>query len=78
MGYCYMCEKKERVAYFSYFCEDCRKIKHLLNLYGDRVNEVLEHVLVRPIDKQKHKIVDEIKKDIETKAYSLRSATKKA
>jgi len=77
MGYCYMCEKKERVAYFSYFCEDCRKIKHLLNLYGDRVNEVLEHVLVRPIDKQEHKIKDEVKKDIETKAYSLRSATKK-
>lgn len=78
MGICYLCENKERVAYFSYFCEDCRKIKHLLNLYGDRVNEVLEHVLVRPIDKQEHKIKDEVKKDIETKAYSLRSSIKKA
>jgi hypothetical protein len=49
----------------------------LLNLYGDRVNEVLEHVLVRPIDKQEHKIKDEVKKDIENKSYSLRSNVKK-
>jgi hypothetical protein len=73
MAQCYLCEKKERVAYWSYFCDDCRRIKHLLNLYGDRVNEVLEHVLVRPEDKQKYKIKDEIKKDIELKTYSLRS-----
>ena len=73
MAQCYLCEKKERVAYWSYFCDDCRRIKHLLNLYGDRVNEVLEHVLVRPEDKQAHKIKDEIKKDIELKTYSLRS-----
>jgi uncharacterized protein YbaR (Trm112 family) len=73
MGLCYLCEKKERVAYWSYFCNDCRRIKHLLNLYGDRVNDVLEHVLVRPEDKQAHKIKDEIKKDIELKTYSLRS-----
>ena len=48
MGYCYLCEIKERESYFSYYCKECRRIKHLLNLYGNRVNEVLEHVLVRP------------------------------
>lgn len=73
MAQCYLCEKKERVAYWSYYCVDCRRIKHLLNLYGDRVNNVLEHVLVRPEDKQEHKMKDEIKKDIELKTYSLRS-----
>ncbi len=76
MAQCYLCEKKERVAYWSYYCTDCRRIKHLLNLYGDRVNNVLEHVLVRPEDKQEHKIKDEIKKDIELKSYSLRSQKK--
>ncbi len=76
MGLCYLCEKKDRVGYFSYYCEDCRKIKHLLNLYGERVHEVLETVLVRPVDKQEHKIKNEIKKDIEKKSYSLRSASK--
>ena len=76
MGLCYLCEKKDRVGYFSYYCEDCRKIKHLLNLYGERVHEVLEHVLVRPVDKQEHKIKDQVKKDIEKKSYSLRSASK--
>ena len=73
MGLCYMCEKKDRVAYFSYYCEDCRKIKHLLNLYGDRVNEVLEHVLVRTEDKQTYKINEKVKADIDSKTYSLRS-----
>ena len=76
MAICYLCEKKDRVGYFSYYCEDCRKIKHLLNLYGERVHEVLEHVLVRPVDKQEHKIKDQVKKDIEKKSYSLRSASK--
>ena len=76
MAICYLCEKKDRVGYFSYYCEDCRKIKHLLNLYGERVHEVLEHVLVRPVDKQEHKIKDQVKKDIEKKSYSLRSSSK--
>ena len=76
MGLCYLCETKERESYWVHYCTSCRKIKHLLNLYGDRVNEVLEHVLVRPVDKQEHKIKDEVKKDIEKKTYSLRSNPK--
>lgn len=78
MGLCYLCEKNERESYWSHYCEDCRRIKHLINLYGDRVNHVLEHVLVRTEDKQKHKIEDKIKEDIEKKQYSLRSASKKS
>tara|TARA_R110002072_G_scaffold288707_1_gene454919 strand:- start:392 stop:625 length:234 start_codon:yes stop_codon:yes gene_type:complete len=76
MGYCYLCEKKEKESYWAYYCTSCRKIKHLLNLYGDRVNEVLEHVLVRAEDKQKYKINDQIKQDIESKTRCLRSAKK--
>jgi len=77
MAICYLCERKERESYWCHYCPSCRRIKHLLNLYGDRVNEVLEHVLVRSEDKQKYKIQDKIKEDIEKKQYSLRSQTKK-
>ena len=49
----------------THVCEKCRRIKHLINLYGDRVFEVLEAVLVRNEDKQELKIQQEIKKEKE-------------
>ena len=77
MGKCYMCEKKDREGYWCYYCSDCRKIKHYLNIYGERVYEILDNVLSRTEEKQQYKINDEIKKDIENKEYSLRSNKKK-
>jgi len=77
MPLCYLCEKKPREGYWCYFCTDCRKTKHYLNIYGDRVYEILDNVLARTEDKQQYKINDEIKKDIENKEYSLRSNKKK-
>ena len=68
---CVLCEKE--TCYTSKFCEKCRKIKHLINLYNERVYEVLEKVLVREPDKQENKIKAEIKTEIEKKSYSLRS-----
>ncbi len=58
---CKLCEKETCLT--THVCEKCRRIKHLLNLYGDRVYEVLEEVLVRTKDKQEHKIQSEIKKE---------------
>ena len=62
---CTLCEKE--VCYISKFCDKCRKIKHYLNLYDDRVYVVLDSVLSREIQKQNNKIDCEIKKEIETK-----------
>jgi len=76
MGVCYLCETKERESYWVHYCSSCRRIKHLLNLYGDRVNEVLEEVLVRTEAKQQYKINDQVKNDIEKKTYCLRSQKK--
>lgn len=56
---CRLCEIE--ACYTSHVCVKCRRIKHLLNLYGDRVYEVLEAVLVRSEDKQEIKIQNEIK-----------------
>lgn len=66
MWACRLCEKE--TLYMSNFCDKCRRIKHLLNLYDDRVYEVLEAVLVRDKEQQEKKINKEIhqkKEDIE-------------
>jgi len=78
---CYLCEKKERESYFSYFCKECRRVKHLLNLYTDDVYETLETVLVRTKKQQEHKIkttidsniVGDEKEDIKPLGYNLRT-----
>lgn len=71
---CVLCEKE--TVYISSLCEKCRRIKHLLNLYDDRVYEVLESVLVRNEDGQKNKINTELKKDLEKREYNLRKKNK--
>lgn len=45
MFVCTLCEKE--TCYISKHCDKCRQIKHLINLYGDRVYDVLNCVLVR-------------------------------
>ena len=54
MFYCSLCENE--TCYISKFCSKCRKIKHYLNLYNERVYEVLDNVLSRDIDKQNNNI----------------------
>jgi len=75
---CVLCEKNkvEGWIYNATFCSQCRKIKHYLNLYGDRVHEILDNVLSRESEKQNNKINLEIKKDIINKTYLLRSGSK--
>ena len=63
MWACKLCEIE--TVYTTYICEKCRKIKHLINLYGDRVYEVLDSVLVRTPNGQDHKINHELKTEKE-------------
>ncbi len=60
---CKLCEKETCLT--THVCEKCRRIKHLINLYEDRVYEVLEEVLVRTNKQQENKIQLEIKKEKE-------------
>lgn len=62
---CYLCEKE--YCYISKFCDKCRRIKHLINLYGDDVYKTLEEVLVRTEKQQENKINTSIKPVIERK-----------
>jgi len=77
MGLCYLCERQERESYWSHYCTDCRRLKHYINLFDKRVYEILDNVLTRTEDKQNNKIKEEIKTEIEKKAYSLRSGDSK-
>jgi hypothetical protein len=70
---CYFCQEP-RDSYLSYFCEDCSKLKRTINLYGKRVHQVVDEVLIRKPDQQKLKINKELHKEEETiKKYNLRS-----
>tara|TARA_R100000654_G_scaffold50368_1_gene76544 strand:+ start:1738 stop:1986 length:249 start_codon:yes stop_codon:yes gene_type:complete len=73
--YCYLC-LTEYAGVFETYCVKCKKIKHYISLYGDRVHEVLDNVLSRTEDKQDNKIKVELKNEIENKEYALRSKTK--
>jgi hypothetical protein len=74
MGLCYLCEKKYTESYFSYFCTECRRVKHLLNLYEEDVYNTLECVLVRDKKQQTHKIKTMDNKSMEK--VKTRSQTK--
>tara|TARA_R110000772_G_scaffold111119_2_gene214869 strand:+ start:1309 stop:1569 length:261 start_codon:yes stop_codon:yes gene_type:complete len=68
---CVLCEKE--TVYISKFCDKCRKIKHYLNLYNERIYEILDNVLSRDIEKQNNKINVEIKEEIKKKEECLKT-----
>ena len=62
MFHCNLCEKE--TVYLSKFCDKCRRIKHYLNLYDERVYTILDSVLSRDTQKQDNKIKLEINNEI--------------
>lgn len=60
---CRLCEKESVII--SHLCEKCRRIKHLINLYDDKVYEVLENCLVRNQEQITNKENAVIKKEEE-------------
>jgi len=69
---CVLCERETVIT--THLCVKCRRVKHLINLYEDRVYEVLENVLVRNQEGQLKKETQEISRDIEKKEkYNLRN-----
>ena len=70
---CTLCEKE--TCYVSKFCGNCRRIKHLINLYGDDVYKTLEEVLVRTPSQQNNKIKTSIAPKIERNLRSNKTVT---
>jgi glutaredoxin len=72
MFLCYLCEK-ERV-YTSYFCEDCRKIKNIMNVYGkDDVLSILQTACLRDQNQIGYKLNKMIKDSGESKKSIVKS-----
>jgi len=71
MGYCYFCEKEPKENYLGYWCESCRKIKNLGNVYGfDRVLNILTKCCIRDT-KQLESKIEIHQKNIEKKENKL-------
>jgi len=61
---CYFCEKEPRESYSGYWCQSCRKIKNLGNVYGfPRILEILNKCCIRNPDQLEKKIDTQKKKD---------------
>ena len=72
---CYLCEKE--TCYVSKFCDDCRVIKNIMNVYGYKeVRQILERVCIRTEEQRNYKITVENKKKVnkEVKIGSVKEA----
>lgn len=64
---CVLCEK-EWSGLTTHLCPKCRRIKHLINLYDEKVYNVLENVLVRNdqgIENKENQALKEVKEEVE-------------
>ena len=58
---CYLCKKDS--CYTTWFCEDCRKVKHIMNCYGKEGDlDILNKTCLRD-NKQIGYKIDKIKKE---------------
>ena len=72
---CYLCEKES--VYLSWFCDDCRKIKNIMNVYGKKeLLEILETTCLRNKNQIGYKI-DNIVKKVAFKAIEVPIAEQK-
>jgi len=63
VGNCYFCEEKNRVSYFSYFCENCAMLRRLLLINSpQKCIDILKRTLTRDDKQIDFKINQEIKK----------------
>lgn len=79
MFYCVLCEKE--TCYVSKFCDNCRVIKNIMNVYGYKeVKNILEKVCIRNEKQRQFKIdVEKIDEDDKSdKSYITRSKNKQS
>jgi len=58
---CKFCEDKPTVSWSSNWCSNCARLRRLITLYGARVYEICDKVLLRTLDQQNNKIAYELK-----------------
>ena len=84
MGKCYFCCERERVGYWSYWCEDCANLRRMLLIdEPEKCISILKRTLTRDDTQIQYKVQQEIKKIVnkeiedtdlsyEKKTYNLR------
>ena len=85
MGKCLFCESAINEYWFSNWCESCRKIKNLSNVYGfDRVLTILEKCCIRDENQLEKKIKNhklptipaDVKEELLDNSYESKVATR--
>jgi hypothetical protein len=62
---CYFCSERERVSYFSYFCEECSLLRRILLVYSpEECIGILKRTCLRDGKQIDYKVGQEIKKII--------------
>ncbi len=64
MGFkCYFCDTRDRIGYWSNWCEDCAQLRRMLLLYDpQRCTDILKRTLTRDEKQIDYKISQEVKK----------------
>ena len=80
---CYFCAERDRVGYWSYYCNDCAMLRIILLVYEPtKCIEILRETCLRDDKQIDYKISQEIKKivntDIETKVVKCDDDTHEA
>ena len=63
MRACYFCGERQRVGFWSYFCEDCANLRRMLLIYDpEKCCSILKRTLMRDDTQIQYKVQQEIKK----------------
>ena len=75
---CSICEVNDIEFFFGKYCKECRKLKHIINLFSlDKVMSVLSCVLIVNEETQLEQIKQELKTELNTREYNLRKKKNK-
>ena len=60
---CYFCGERERLGYWSYWCEDCANLRRMLLIYEpEKCTSILKRTLMRDDTQIQYKVQQEVKK----------------
>ena len=76
MGSCYFCAERERVGYWSYWCDDCAMLRRWLVTYDPKkCCDILKRTLTRDDTQIDFKISQEVKKIVNKKIETIGDET---
>ena len=74
MATCKFCLTEGVDSWFGNWCSRCHRLQKLIALFGgEKISSILENVLIVSEDVQKDKIKEELKSDLTTREYQLRT-----